>query len=49
MVSRRDIRFTAQRAGSYHWQCVIPCDDDDRGWAMAHDAYKAGTVAITRD
>lgn len=39
-------RFTVSKAGTYHWLCVMPCDDV-KGWAMLHDHYMAGTVTIT--
>lgn len=38
--------FTVGKAGSYHWQCLMPCDDTAKGWAMAHAGYMAGTVTI---
>jgi hypothetical protein len=40
--------FTITKAGAYHWLCVVPCDDDAKGWAMSHDHYMAGTITITR-
>lgn len=40
--------FTIKKAGAYHWLCVVPCDDDAKGWAMSHDHYMAGTIMITR-
>ena len=46
--SVKTFTFTAAKAGSYHWQCVMPCDDTAKGWAMSHDEYMAGTVAITK-
>ena len=38
--------FTVEKTGSYHWQCLMPCDDTAKGWAMAHAGYMAGTVTI---
>lgn len=43
----KTFRFTVNKAGAYHWLCVMPCDDA-QGWAMRHDEYMAGTVTITR-
>lgn len=40
--------FTITKTGAYHWLCVVPCDDDAKGWAMSHDHYMAGTITITR-
>lgn len=34
--------FTVSKAGSYHWLCIMPCDD----WAMGHIQYMAGQIAI---
>ena len=38
--------FTARTPGTYHWLCLLPCDGDAKGWAMAHDTYMAGTVPV---
>ena len=39
--------FTANKAGSYHWKCILPCDNGGvTAWAMTHDGYMAGTVTI---
>jgi hypothetical protein len=38
--------FSVAKAGSYHWLCVVPCDDDAKGWAMSHANYMAGTITI---
>ena len=42
----KTISFTVGKAGSYHWQCLMPYDDTANGWAMAHAGYMAGTVTI---
>ncbi len=40
--------FTANKAGTYHWKCILPCDNGGvNAWAMTHDGYMAGTVVIT--
>jgi len=38
--------FRVTTPGTYHWLCVLPCDGDAHGWAMAHDHYMAGTITI---
>jgi len=38
--------FTPEKAGQYHWQCVIACDGGPTGWAMSHDGYMNGTVTV---
>ena len=43
----KTFHFTITKAGAYHWLCVVPCDDDTKGWAMSHDHYMAGTITIT--
>jgi membrane fusion protein, multidrug efflux system len=40
--------FRVTTPGSYHWLCILPCDDDANGWAMSHDHFMAGTITITR-
>ena len=30
------------KAGKFQWYCVIPCDDDTKGWAMQHSGYMSG-------
>lgn len=40
--------FTITKTGSFHWLCVVPCDDDAKGWAMSHDHYMAGTITIEK-
>jgi hypothetical protein len=37
--------FVVRKPGSYHWLCVMPCDDA-QGWAMQHDGYMAGTITV---
>lgn len=44
----KTFRFTVEKAGSYQWLCVLPCDSDAKGWAMSHQAYMAGTVTIEK-
>jgi plastocyanin len=40
-------RFTASKAGTYHWKCILPCDNGGvNAWAMTHDGYMAGTITI---
>lgn len=39
--------FTARKAGSYHWKCILPCDNGGvHAWAMTHDGYMAGTITV---
>jgi uncharacterized cupredoxin-like copper-binding protein len=35
------------KAGKYQWYCVIPCDDDTKGWAMQHAGYMSGYFNVT--
>jgi plastocyanin len=44
----RVFSFTVHKAGVYRWHCMQPCDDEARGWAMAHQGYMAGTITIER-
>lgn len=32
------------KAGNYNWQCVLPCDGQNKEWAMSHDGYMKGVV-----
>lgn len=36
-------KFTP-KAGNYGWECVLPCDGQNKAWAMSHDGYMKGTV-----
>ncbi len=39
--------FTASKAGTYHWKCILPCDNGGvNAWAMTHDGYMAGTITV---
>ncbi len=39
--------FTANKAGTYHWKCILPCDNGGaNAWAMTHDGFMAGTITI---
>jgi plastocyanin len=39
--------FTASKRGTYHWKCLLPCDNGGvNAWAMNHDGYMAGTITI---
>lgn len=41
--------FTANKAGTYHWKCILPCDNGGvNAWAMTHDGFMAGTITIQR-
>jgi uncharacterized cupredoxin-like copper-binding protein len=37
----------ATAAGRFEWLCIIPCDSDAKGWAMAHPGYMAGYITAT--
>jgi hypothetical protein len=39
--------FTVRKPSSYHWLCMMPCDDA-KGWATRHKHNIAGTVTIVR-
>ncbi|MCL6444622.1 MAG: cupredoxin domain-containing protein [Alicyclobacillus sp.] len=41
-------KFTPEKAGTFHWQCVIPCDGQAKGWAMMHNGYMAGTIVVKK-
>lgn len=46
-VGSKTFSFTAGRAGTYHWKCILPCDNGGvNAWAMTHDGYMAGTITI---
>jgi uncharacterized cupredoxin-like copper-binding protein len=46
--------INSNKVGDYHWLCDVPCDGagnpnkpgSNKGWAMAHDGYMAGTIHI---
>jgi plastocyanin len=39
--------FTANKVGTYHWKCILPCDNGGaNAWAMSHDGFMAGTITI---
>jgi hypothetical protein len=39
--------FTATKAGTYRWKCILPCDGGGPdSWAMIHDGYMAGTITV---
>jgi plastocyanin len=41
--------FTPSKAGTYHWKCILPCDNGGaNAWAMTHDGYMAGTITVTQ-
>ena len=35
------------KPGKFEWHCVIPCDDETKGWAMTHPGYMAGYFNVT--
>ena len=35
------------KAGKFQWYCVVPCDDDTKGWAMQHPGYMSGYFTVT--
>jgi hypothetical protein len=37
----------ATTAGRFEWICIIPCDSDAKGWAMANLGYMAGYITAT--
>ncbi len=39
--------FTPKKAGTYSWRCIIPCDGQNKGWAMNHNGYMMGSVKVT--
>lgn len=41
-------KFTPKQTGSFHWQCVLQCDGQAKGWAMMHDGYMAGTITVVK-
>ncbi len=36
-----------QKAGTYQWFCVYPCDSGANGWAMKHAGYMSGYITVT--
>lgn len=38
--------FTPEKAGSFKWQCIDPCDTDNNQWSMSHDGYMMGTITV---
>ena len=48
-VGTKTFSFTVSKAGTYHWLCILPCDNGGaHAWAMMHDGYMAGTITIQR-
>lgn len=48
-VGTKTFSFTVGKAGTYHWKCILPCDNGGaNAWAMTHDGYMAGTITIQR-
>lgn len=48
-VATKTFSFTVGKAGTYHWLCILPCDNGGaHAWAMTHDGYMAGTITIQR-
>lgn len=38
--------FTPKKAGSFTWNCIDPCDNDNNQWAMSHAGYMTGTITV---
>lgn len=38
--------FVANRAGTFTFECVDPCDMSNGGWSMAHQGYMIGSVTV---
>lgn len=49
VMAAKTFSFTVSKAGTYHWKCILPCDNGGvNAWAMTHDGYMAGTITITK-
>lgn len=44
--STTTVTFTAKKAGSFVWQCMDPCDGQNKDWAMTHLGYMKGTFVV---
>ncbi len=42
-----DYTLVVNKAGTYQWMCVDPCDTDAGGWAMSHPGYMMGTIVAS--
>lgn len=38
--------FMADKAGSFTWNCMIPCDTESNAWAMTKDGYMTGKISV---
>jgi len=39
--------INATAKGKFEWVCIIPCDEEAKGWAMTHPGYMAGYITVT--
>lgn len=46
VASVTNFTFTPTKAGTYEWNCLLPCDGKANGWAMGQPGYMQGTVTI---
>ncbi|QQE78318.1 hypothetical protein [Alicyclobacillus sp. SO9] len=45
----KSFTFTPNKAGSFTWNCVDPCDTPNNGWSMSHKGYMMGTIKVVPD
>jgi len=38
--------FTPTAIGKFLWTCVLPCDGDANGWAMANPGFQSGYITV---
>jgi uncharacterized cupredoxin-like copper-binding protein len=38
--------FTPDKAGTFHWMCMNPCDLKANEWAMTHAGFMQGTITV---
>ncbi|WML43046.1 hypothetical protein [Neobacillus sp. PS3-40] len=42
------IQFTPSKAGKYMWNCMKPCDGENKDWSMAQPGYMMGNFTVVK-
>jgi len=40
------VTFTPTKTGDFKWQCIDPCDGQNKDWSMSHLGYMEGTIHV---
>lgn len=46
VASVTTVQFTPSTAGTYKWNCLLPCDAKAGGWAMSQPGFMEGVVTV---